>query len=81
MTTTTYQMHEIEAYFGKFFDGYEQQAREMLDKYDWDTVEHYMDKEIAEEIHLAIAPCGNEHFLLAYMMAHTERFGEDFEIS
>ena len=79
--TTTYQMHEIEAYFGDFFEDYEQQAADMLGKYDWATIEHYMDREICEDIHIALAPCSNEHFLLAYMMAHTEKYGEDFEIN
>lgn len=81
MASTIYQMHEIKAYFGEFFEDYEQQANDMLYKYDWATIEYYMDRDAAEDIHMAIAPCSNEHFLLAYMMAHTEKFGDDFEIS
>lgn len=76
-----YQEYEVKAYFGEFYDDYAQQARDMLGKYDWAVIEHYMDSEIAEEIHLAITPCSNELFLLAYMMAHTEKYGEDFTIN
>lgn len=76
-----YQMHEIRAYFGEFLEDYERQAEAMLEEHDWPVIEHYMDRDTAEEIHLALAPCSNGHFLLAYMMAHTERFGEDFEIN
>lgn len=76
-----YQDYEIRAYFGEFFDEYEQQARDMLERFDWKTIEHYMDRDIAERLHLELAPCANERFLLAYMMAHTEKYGEDFTIS
>lgn len=81
MAMTKYQMHEIKAYFGEFFEDYKRASQEMCQEYDWATIEHYMDVEIAEDIHMALAPCSNEHFLLVYMMAHTERFGEDFVIS
>lgn len=76
-----YQDYEIKAYFGDFYDDYVKQAQDMLGKYDWTVIEHYMDHDIAEELHLELAPCANERFLLAYMMAHTEKFGEDFAIN
>ena len=76
-----YEMYEIEAYFGDFFEDYEQQVSDMLEKYDWTVIEHYMDPEIAEEIHLALPCASAEYFLLVYMMVHTERYHEDFEIN
>lgn len=76
-----YQMYEIEAYFGDYFEDYQQQAQAMMDTYDWDTIVHYMDDEIREDIHIALAPCTDEHFLLAYMMDHTAKYGEEFIIN
>ena len=75
-----YDDYVFASYFGEFYDDYVQQARDMLGRFDWSTIEHYMDREIAEDLHTALAPCENERFLLAYMMAHTEKFGDDFEI-
>lgn len=75
-----HQEYEAEAYFGDFYDDYEQQAREMLEKLPWSTIEHFMDDEIREELHFELAPCSNMRFLLAYMMAHTEKYGEDYEV-
>lgn len=79
--TANYQMHEIEAYFGEHYAAYEEQVDSMLDELPWSTIEHYMDDEIREELHGELAPCSNRKFLLAYMMAHTEKYGEDFAIN
>ena len=76
----TYQMYEIEAYFGDYFELFDEHARSLLERFDWQTIEAYMDRELTEEIHFAIAPCSNYEFLLAYMMAHTEKYGDDFVI-
>lgn len=77
----SYQDYEIRAYFGDFYDDYAEQAKKMIEGHDWETIVYYMDDELREAVHAAIAPCDNERFLLAYMMAHTERYGADYEIS
>lgn len=78
---TTYQLSEIKAYFGEFYEAYENAVECMLDENDWSTIEFYMDDELREEIHRELAPCSNERFLMAYMMAHTEKYGEDYAIA
>ena len=39
-----------------------------------------MDDEICEELHEKMAPCTDLEFLEAYMEAHEEKFGEEFQI-
>ena len=74
-----YQECDIEAYFGEYFGEYEKQVESLLEL-PWGEVEHYMDPEIAEGLHIALDPCDNRLFLFAYIMEHTERYGEDFTV-
>lgn len=74
-----YQEDAFEAYFGEFYGEYEQQVESLLEL-PWSTVEHCMDDEIRERLHAELAPCDNRRFLLAYIMEHTSKFGEDFII-
>ena len=37
---------------------------------DWETIVNYMDRDVAEEIHLKLAPCSNQEFFDAYCEAH-----------
>lgn len=76
-----FQEYELEAFYGSFYDDYRAEAEAMLEKYTWETIVHYMDPEIAEYIHQAIAPCDNKRFLLNYMMFHTTKYMEDFQIN
>ena len=39
-----------------------------------------MDDEICEELHEKMAPCTDLEFLEAYMEAHEEKYGEEFQI-
>ena len=55
-------LSHLEGYFGEFFDEYIQQVTEMLDKYNWSTIEAYMDPEICEQLHIQLAPCSSEVF-------------------
>lgn len=48
---------------------------------DFDTCVNLMDDEIREELHAAMAPCTEQEFLDAYVIAHAQKFdGEQFEI-
>ena len=76
-----YQDHEIKTFFGDYYGDYLQAARDMVSGLDWETIEHYMDRELAEKVHIALAPCDNVRFLLAYMMEHVNKYGEDFAIN
>lgn len=42
---------------------------------------NYMDDELREQLHEALAPCGEEEFLAAYSVAHYEKIGEVWEFS
>lgn len=76
-----YDNGSIEGYFGEFLEEYEQQVEEMLDRLPWGAIEACMDAEIREELHMEIAPCTDEWFLLVYMARHTEKYGDDFVIN
>lgn len=69
-----YTTQDLKAYFGDYKD----QANDMLNYYEWDVIVNYMDDEICEELHYAIAPCDDYTFLMWYFAKHTEKFGEDF---
>lgn len=45
---------------------------------DWDDVVMYMDPEIAESLHLRLAPCSNQEFFTAYCKAHEKKYNEPF---
>lgn len=40
-----------------------------------------MDDEIREALHAELAPCGDVEFLAAYMAAHYEKYGKEFEVA
>ena len=48
---------------------------------DFETMVHYMDDEIREELHSKLAPCTEQEFAEAYVKAHREKFGEEFVIN
>jgi len=48
---------------------------------DWETVTHYMDDDLREQIHSELAPCTNEEFLTRYTELHLEKFGEEFKVN
>lgn len=45
---------------------------------EWDAIVNYMDRDIAEELHLKLAPCTNQEFFDAYCKAHEKKFDETF---
>lgn len=38
-----------------------------------------MDDELREQLHAKLAPCTEQEFLAAYIQAHREKFGEEFQ--
>lgn len=47
----------------------------------YDVCVNAMDKEIAEELHMELAPCTEQEFIDAYVERHAEKYnGEEFEI-
>lgn len=78
--STSYQMHEIKAYYGDFFESFEKQVSKHLEIHDWDFIVSNMDNELYETLNAELTPCSHERFLLAYMMAHTDKYGTDFTI-
>lgn len=48
--------------------------------FDMETVAHYMDHDLAEDLHLELAPCRPQVFYEEYCKRHEERFGEEFRI-
>lgn len=69
-----YDEHELE---GAWAD----EAEEMLERLDWQTIESYMDRDIAERLHMELAPCSDKRFLMRYMDEHETKHGEPFEIN
>ena len=45
------------------------------------VIAEYMDGDLREELHNALAPCTDIEFLAAYLRKHKEKYGEDFEIN
>lgn len=56
-------------------------AADVLTGHTWDAIVSVMDDDLLEEIHEDCAPCSNYEFLLEYMRAHAEKFGEPFTVS
>jgi hypothetical protein len=56
-------------------------AREMLDRISLDTAAIYMDDEIREDLHSALAPCDDLVFLAAYMDAHQRKHSAEFVVN
>ena len=47
----------------------------------YDAAVELMDDDIRERIHAELAPCTEQEFFTAYEAAHTEKYGEDWELS
>lgn len=47
---------------------------------DFEAAVMLMDDEIREAINREMAPCSEQEFIDAYAKAHTEKYGEEFEI-
>jgi len=80
----TYQRKNMQMNLQEFCDIVNEEycAEEMqLLSMDWETVIHYMDDEIREQIHSELTPCINEEFLTRYMELHLEKFGEEFTVN
>ncbi len=56
-------------------------ADDLLERFDMDTLAHYMDADIRETLHNHLAPCTDDEFLRAYLELHREKFGSEFEIN
>lgn len=48
---------------------------------DFDAAVILMDDDIREKLHGEIAPCTEQEFFDAYVKAHEDKFGEDWELS
>jgi len=40
-----------------------------------------MDDDLRESLHNEIAPCTDREFLVAYCAAHSDKYGEEFEVN
>ena len=47
---------------------------------DFEAAAMLMDDEIREELNSELAPCSEQEFIDAYVKAHAEKYGEEFEI-
>ena len=54
------------------YDGYD---------YDNEVAADLMDDEIREQLHADLAPCTDQVFFDAYLVAHREKYGDDFIIN
>lgn len=48
---------------------------------DYDTIVHYMDNDLCNELNDKYAPCSNLFFVQKYKEAHKQKFNEDFIIN
>lgn len=48
--------------------------------FDYDAIVHLMDDELREYLHSLLAPCTEQEFLDAYLIAHQVRFSEEFTV-
>ena len=55
-------------------------AKEIIEGGLYEQAVELMDDDIREELHAELSPCTDEEFLVAYIKAHREKYGEDFEI-
>jgi len=55
-------------------------AREIIENGLYNAAVNMMDDGIREELHRELAPCSDLEFMEAYMRAHEEKFGEEFQI-
>jgi hypothetical protein len=54
---------------------------ELFNTMPWNVIEHYMDDELREEIHMELAPCTDFEFYMAYCEAHRRKFGTIFTVN
>lgn len=47
----------------------------------YDAAVQLMDDKIREELHAELAPCTEQEFFTAYEVAHTDKYGEEWELS
>lgn len=47
---------------------------------DYDSAVALMDDDIREGLHVALAPCSDQDFFDAYLIAHYVKYGEGFTI-
>lgn len=47
---------------------------------DFEAAVSLMDDEIREDLNRELAPCSEQEFFSAYEKAHTEKYGEEFQI-
>lgn len=55
-------------------------AKEIIDGGYFAAAVYLMDDEIRETLNREIAPCTDLEFLEAYMVAHKDKYGQDFTI-
>ncbi|MDO4831299.1 MAG: hypothetical protein Q4A46_07470 [Clostridia bacterium] len=48
---------------------------------DFESTVDYMDDDIRESLHTALAPCSDQKFFTSYEKAHIEKFGEEWFLS
>ena len=46
---------------------------------DFEAAMNIMDDGLRNELHMDLAPCGEQEFYNAYCKTHADRFGEEFE--
>ena len=56
-------------------------AKELLDRYELESIAHSMDPEIREDVHRSFTGDTDLEFLAAYMAAHLAKHGESFDES
>lgn len=47
---------------------------------DYDSAVALMDDDIREGLHVTLAPCSEQAFFEAYLIAHYVKYGEDFTV-
>ena len=55
-------------------------AKEIVDGGYYEAAVNLMDDEIREALNRELAPCTDLEFLEAYMVAHKDKYGQDFTI-
>lgn len=60
--------------------GFENSGGHIFGDEEWDSVVEMMDGEIRERLHMELSPCSIQEFFDAYAAAHSEKFGEQWEL-
>jgi len=48
---------------------------------DFDAAIELMDDDLNERLHNALSPCSEQEFMDAYVVAHRQKFSEDFMVN